>query len=590
MTRRNQTYQRRQDRTYRAIVPTIESLESRRLLSTYVVTSTSDSGAGSLRQAITDANNHSGADTISFAIGSGARTISPAKALPSLGDSTNLDATTQPGYAGKPLITINGSSAGASTDGIRITGAGVTVRGLIIRSFGGSGIMVLGKGQNHIAGNDIGTDGSSSLGNKAHGILVQSPNNLIGGYTASDRNIISGNGLSGVFLYNGIATHNIVAGNYIGTDATGTRAIPNAKNGVQINSAPANTIGGLRAGARNVISGNHDDGVLMIMSGATLNAVQGNYIGTDYTGTQRLGNSAYGVEMSQPDNVVGGSARGAGNLISANSFGGVVMYLITSHGNRVQGNFIGTDYTGTKDLGNVGRGLEFTDGAHDNLAGGTKFSQRNVISGNDNGGVGIYSSAKMNLLQGNYIGTTADGMRALGNTGAGVMVTFGAGMNFIGGRYRGNVISANTREGIMLSAGTGPSLVQNNLIGTDAGGRLDLGNGLDGVYVGSSGNQVGGRRHGMGNLISGNGGNGIYLYNTSGNYVGRNMVGTDGGGTKKIPNAASGIVLSKTSLTTATGNLVAFNGQYGIRGSSNSKDQILRNLVHSNDGTEIDLR
>src|SRR6266511_3569942 len=120
----------------------IEALEDRRLLSTYTVTSTADSGAGSLRQAITDANNHGGADRINFAIGSGARTISPASRLPSLSDGTTLDATTQPGYAGKPLIEINGSGAGG-VDGLKITGSGVTVQGLIINRFNGSGILVL---------------------------------------------------------------------------------------------------------------------------------------------------------------------------------------------------------------------------------------------------------------------------------------------------------------------------------------------------------------------------------------------------------------------------------------------------------------
>src|SRR5687767_3177635 len=153
----------------------IETLEDRRLMSTYTVTSTADSGSGSLRQAILDANNHAGADTIKFAIGSGAKTITPSSKLPGRGDETTLDATTQPGYAGKPLIEINGASAGSGADGLKIFGAHATIKGLIINRFSGSGILVTGKGYNTISDNYIGTNaaGTGAAGNKAHGIIIQ---------------------------------------------------------------------------------------------------------------------------------------------------------------------------------------------------------------------------------------------------------------------------------------------------------------------------------------------------------------------------------------------------------------------------------
>jgi titin len=570
----------------------VEALEARRLLSTYTVTNANDSGAGSLRQAMLDASRHAGADVIQFAVGSGgAKTISPRSPLPDLGDGTVLDATTQPGFAGKPLISLSGSGAGASTDGLRITrGGGVVVRGLAIKNFGGSGILIAGSGGNRIAANYVGTDGSYDNGNKAHGILVQSPDNLIGGYARADRNVISGNGLSGVFLYTAAAARNAVVGNFIGTDAAGARSIANAKNGVQINGAAGNWVGATKQGARNVISGNGNDGVLIVSAGATLNVVQGNFIGTDATGSKRLGNGWYGVEVSQADNVVGGAARGARNVVTANVYGGVVMYLSSAHGNRIQGNFIGTDCTGTKDLGNVVRGLEFTNGAHDNLAGGSKFSQRNVISGNDGGGVGFYSNSAMNLLYGNYVGTSADGAHALGNTGAGVMVTDHAGTNLVGGRYRlGNVISANSKEGIFLGADTAGTIVHGNKVGTDAGGTLDLGNASDGIYVTSAANQIGGRKRGMGNLVSGNGGNGIYLNGATGNYVGRNLVGVDGSGRRKLANAKTGIVVANTRITTVRDNVVAFNGGYGVKVSAGGDNPVVRNSVYSNLGPEIDL-
>ncbi|MEA2736661.1 MAG: hypothetical protein QOE14_3112 [Humisphaera sp.] len=350
-------YSRR--RIYRASCSALELLEGRTLLSTYMVTSVNDAGAGSLRQAILDANAHAGADTVKFAIGSGAKTINLAKGLPVLGDQLTLDATSQPGYAGKPLVTLNGAAAGAAIDGLKITGSGVQVRGLAINRFSGSGILVLGTGSNRITNCYIGTDsaGSSASANAAHGILLQSPNNTVGGTTAADRNVISGNGSSGVFVYTNAATGNTIRGNYIGTDASGAMKIANAKNGVQINGAASNVIGGITAGERNVISGNARDGVIIVNAGSKLNVVVGNFIGTDATGTKALGNGWYGIEISQPENVVGGATAGAGNIVSANGYGGIVLYQATASGNRVQGNFIGTDVTGTKDLGNIGRGV-----------------------------------------------------------------------------------------------------------------------------------------------------------------------------------------------------------------------------------------
>ncbi|MEO6437257.1 MAG: right-handed parallel beta-helix repeat-containing protein, partial [Tepidisphaeraceae bacterium] len=567
----------------------IEALEDRRLLSTYTVTSTADAGAGSLRQAILDANAHSGADTIAFAIGSGARTITPTKALPGLGDGTTLDATTQPGYAGKPLITLSGVAAGA-VDGLKITGGGVTVRGLNIQRFSGCGIMVLGTGSNQIAGCFIGTDAGGTLaaGNGSHGILVQSPNNTIGGTSAADRNVISGNTAAGIFFYLNVAHHNAVQGNYIGTDVSGTKSIAN-KNGVHVNNGHSNAIGGLTPGARNVLSSNIHDGVLIYGSGAKENVVQGNFIGTDVTGTQRLGNGWYGVEISQSNNVVGGANAAARNIVSANGHGGIVMYLITATGNRVQGNYVGTDVTGTKDLGNTGRGIEFTDGASNNRVGGTKASERNVISGNDLGGVGFYSGAHTNLLQGNYIGTTAAGNAALGNTGAGVMVTFNAGSNYIGGRNTGNIISGNSKEGIFLGAGTGASIVWGNKIGTDAAGRKKLGNALDGILVASSRNQIGGKRKGCGNLISGNMQEGVKFNSSSGNLVRRNVIGADISGTRSLGNGKNGVIGMDLKTTAIGGNLVAFNGNHGVQIATGTGNTIVSNSIHDNEGVGINL-
>jgi titin len=321
---------------------------------------------------------------------------------------------------------------------------------MIVNRFGNSGVFIYSKGGNKIINCYIGTNasGTAALPNKAHGIFCQTDNNTIGGTTTAERNLISGNAKAGVFFYLNSAHHNKVLGNYMGTDVTGTKAIAN-QNGVHVNAGQYNTIGGTTAGARNVLSGNIHDGVLINSGNAKGNVIQGNYMGTNAAGTAKLGNGWYGVEISQPENVVGGTAVGARNVISANGYAGVVMYLLTGHNNRVEGNYIGTDYTGTKDLGNVGAGVDMTNGAKNNIVGGTTTAARNIISGNDRIGVGIYNGSNGNQVLGNYIGICANGC-ALLNAKNGVLINNGSSGNvvksnriaWIGGHYAAVQISS----------------------------------------------------------------------------------------------------------------------------------------------------
>jgi len=124
------------------------------MAATLIVTNTSASGPGSLQQAILDANATNGLDTIVFQIpGAGVHTITPTNALPSISDSVVIDGTTQPGFAGTPLIELSGASAGATTDGLRLSAGNSTIRGLAINRFGGAGIHVqLPGGTNFIQG------------------------------------------------------------------------------------------------------------------------------------------------------------------------------------------------------------------------------------------------------------------------------------------------------------------------------------------------------------------------------------------------------------------------------------------------------
>jgi len=225
---------------------------------TFTVTNTNDSSAGSLRQAILDANANPGTDTIAFNIpGSGVKTINPTSSLPLITDPLIIDGTTQPGFAGSPIIELNGASAG--TTGLILSAGSSTVRALVINRFNASGITLRGTG-NIVEGNYIGTDvtGTVKLGNSGAGVLINGPSsgNRIGGTTNGTRNIISGNSVDGIQISDNGSTGNIVQGNYIGTDITGKLPLPNGQNGVLVSGAANAVIGGTTGGARNLISGN----------------------------------------------------------------------------------------------------------------------------------------------------------------------------------------------------------------------------------------------------------------------------------------------------------------------------------------------
>ena len=194
-----------------------------------------------LRAAIDQANALAGADTITFNIpitdpGYSAApvgfTIQPGvgSPLPAIGEQVSINGTTQPEYVteGRPVIEIDGTLAGVAADGLSITAGDVTVRGLVINRFGRDGIRITGTGSNTIAGNYLGTDVTGTqpgFGNGNNGIFViSSPGNQIGGLSGDDRNVISGNGNNGLLIDGVASTGNIIQGNYVGLNAAGTAA------------------------------------------------------------------------------------------------------------------------------------------------------------------------------------------------------------------------------------------------------------------------------------------------------------------------------------------------------------------------------
>lgn len=243
----------------------VESLESRCLLATFTVTNTNDSGAGSLRQAILDANGTEAADVIEFAIGTGTARIQVASALPEIVQPLSINGNTQPPSGNvNPRIVIDGTNAGATANGLVIKAISTTVNNVAVVRFGGAGILVDNTSGTAILASHIGVDESGTVaqGNTGNGIeIVNSSNVTIGGTTSAARNIIAGNTGNGIAIIGVGSTGNLIQNAYIGTNATGTVDLGNGGDGININGASNNSIGGTATGQPVTLAFNGGSGV-----------------------------------------------------------------------------------------------------------------------------------------------------------------------------------------------------------------------------------------------------------------------------------------------------------------------------------------
>jgi CSLREA domain-containing protein len=568
---------------------------------TFVVNLTADEDDGecvldcTLREAINAANAALGLDTISFNIpGTGQHTIAPTSALPSITSPVQIDGTSDPDDAGR--IELDGTNAsGAIALTVTGAGSGTTIRGMVINDFGSG--MQLNAGGNTVQGNYIGTDvtGLVADGNII-GIEINTSDNQIGGTGAGAGNVISGNTNSGVTVSGGSAT--VLQGNFIGPGANGSTNLGNGNQGIHLFGTATNTtIGGTAAGARNVISGNSSAGIMMGAAGNTGNVVQGNYIGTTSTGTAALPNNG-GVRLGfgASGNTIGGSAVGAGNLISGNSFNGIQVFSQSpdppSSGNIIQGNLIGTTSSGNAALGNGSDGVNIFD-APSTVIGGSAAGARNVISGNGSDGIDISGDEADNtVITGNTIGLGMDGLTDVGNGANGVLITNLTFTGFtdgtvIGGAAagQGNVISGNGTDGARVNGqAIRGTIMEGNIIGLAADGATDKGNDDDGIDAFPTGGTttVGGTTSGSRNLISGNGGFGVDLRGSAGTFVVQgNYIGMDATGTVAVGNAGGGAqvqgfvseVGGTTNVTvggscTGACNLISGNTGVGLAASS----------------------
>jgi titin len=577
--------------SYRRSRLQLEYLEDRFLLANnvFTVTALTDNGTGqngTLSAAINGANASAVGDTntINFNLGNAPNIVINGE-LPAITKPVTIDGWSQ--TRNTVAVVLNGVAAPLATDGLTLNTGGCIIRGLAIEQFNGNGIVINNaSGSNAIYDCNIGTDlagTGQNLGNGKDGILIQGPSNVIGSVFW---NVISGNGGSGIDIKGAAATSNVLVGNRVGVDKTGTAALENGQTGIFVQGgANGNEIGDLapQFTPSNVISGNSRAGVFI--QDSNNNEVVNNFIGLGSDGTTIVGNGSSGVALrgTSSGNEIGIALDG--NVISGNTSSGVGLSGPGLGANYIRGNFIGTDDTGTVAKPNQVDGV-YTEGPSVTI-GGVNPGERNVISGNIRNGVTMKGAAATgNLVSINLIGTDLNGTAAnLGNGDDGVYIDSGASNDTVGsagatdanGKRLPTVISSNGNAGVEI--GGNYNYVVNCNIGTDLTGKKkqdanqnNFGNARYGVEInggsydtigGLGGLGVNGFMAGLGNLISGNTGYGVAIVGTGqlANNIFGNYIGTDVNGTNPLGNDSDGVYNAVNSNNTAIeGNLISANG------------------------------
>lgn len=441
---------------------------------------TPPSGVCTLRAAIEQSNFNAGADTIRFAIGGSTPiTIMVGGAPLEITDPLTLDATSQAGFAGQPIINLE-FDGGGLFPGLSVMAGPTLIRGFVIGGFSTEGIAIF-----------------------ADDVTVETC--------------------------------------FIGTDATGDTANPNLR-GIGV-SGDRSRIGGTAVGAGNVISGNTSGGIFL---GGGDHVFRGNTVGTNAAGTMDLGNGLLGVGML----LTGSDSLVIDNLVSGHSSIGI---RIEGNRNTLQTNRIGTDRTGTLAIPNFFAGI-YVVGVDEALIGGI-FNplSSNLVSGNDGDGIRVAGSTRVDVF-GNMVGADSTGQLPLGNTFNGIhieaaastassLINVGGGATFLG--FLGNLVSANGAQGwhgIFVEGNAFQVNVEGNRVGTNLTGTAALGNVVDGIRVQESrDNDIGtdsGSPITFPNLVAYNGGAGIAIVdedasagnqNSNGNRITVNRLFDNGG-------------------------------------------------------------
>jgi hypothetical protein len=513
-----------------------------------IVTSNQNGGAGSLRTAITNANNISGRDTILFNLGTSvaARTITLTSALPNINDTLVIDGSSNLGLPfGNSKAKIIIRSNGTSMTGLRIQADGTEIYGLVLTGFQnaiyfgvtdtiknvrigslGRGNVIGGNSGGGITGFDgrniliqsnfIGLDTSGTIANPNAGAGIGFSStlfsSLIGGYIPGEGNVVSASGLSGIYQAGGDSLR--VIGNFVGTTWDGSQVIGNTGTGIYIGSIGQNRDLLIED---NVVCGSDIGGIRI---DAYRGIVRNNRVGTDPFGNLDFGNDGFhGITIDGDANWV------HGNIISGNVGDGIAVNQF-SDSCLITGNKIGTSADGLSPLGNEGFGITL-EGSNCTI-GGTADSLRNIIGDNL---TGIEVSGVNCKIVGNFIGIGSDGEMPMGNSAFGIYTA-----NADSFRIEHNVISCNFARGIQLNSGNGTII--KNIIGATSDSTAAEVSQIRGIEVWSPTRvRIGGLAD-EGNYIAGNSNSGIYLSSVRNCTIESNIIGSE-----ILGNGGDGITL-----------------------------------------------
>ncbi|MFI5030634.1 MAG: beta strand repeat-containing protein, partial [Reyranellales bacterium] len=585
-------------------------------MASFTVTNTNDSGAGSLRAAILQANATSpgSSNTITFDSSIAGGTITLDSALPSITNPTSIVAssttagsapTIEINFNGNAGLTFDAGSQGSQLIGVALggaSGAGVTLN---------AGNILLNNNYIGVALN------GSALGNTGDGVFVASTSsgNQIGSnpdaLSGVVTNVISNNGGNGI-TFSGSAD-NVVESNRIGTNVAGTAAMANAGNGIWVTAGSnGNTIGGtasfdsstgqqndptgdkgttaatiITPAQGNLVSGNGADGIL-IDTGSQNNVLSGNFVGTDVTGNTALGNVGDGVAINGADN---NSLIGCTfvdnpfiyyNVLSGN--GGNGIHVTNADNTLIQANFAGVGANNAVIVANGNDGI-LVDGSSANTQVGGVIPLGNVISGNTNNGIEVKDTAS-GFTTFNTFGGVYAFQGAAPNGNDGVLITATGGGQVV----RTNVLSGNGNNGLEIGGDASGVTVVPNIIGLNTRGDGIIANGGDGVLItgtahdnvigGPGGDQASVIRQ---NTFSGNDGYGLAIIDQAyNNTVIDSAIGTDIQETAAMANGAGGVLVSSTG----HGNVI---GTPIVGSTPVPSPAALVNSLRGNDGNAVTL-
>lgn len=536
----------------------------------YVVSNTNDSGAGSLREAITSVNNSSSTQYsgITFSV---AGTITLASDLPSISKKVLIDGTSAPGYVSgntttAPLVAVNFNNVGSGFN-FNSGSAGSGIYALAIYGSNSNGIT-LNAGSISVLKNYIGLNLSGAAGGNAKDgiyIAAASTNNIIGTNPKSISglysNVISGNTQNGIQIYG--SAGNKIQANAIGTNPAGTAKIANGYNGILVTYyAVDNTIGGtayydsatgqtnnptgnkgtvpsvsIAPPLGNLISGNTRNGVL-IDGGSELTVLSGNFIGTNNVGTAAIGNLLDGVLIRNANNnqLIGCTFEDQPfiyyNVLSGNGYNG--LHVEDSNGVLIQANFFGIGANNASIVSNGMHGI-WVSGSSAGVQVGGVIPLGNVSAGNKKDGINVTGTVS-GFTTFNTFGGLYAFQGAAPNEENGIAIDATGGNNLI----RTNVFSGNKLNGIKIHGAATGVTVDPNVVGLNTEGTGTLANG-----PGANG--------------AGNGGSGVLITGTASN----NIIG--GYNNSVIPqNTFSGNARYGIEITSgATGNRI-FNSVIGL--------------------------